>query len=101
MRYALAVGISLLAGCATAPVGPPPQALFHDARFAPPTERIDAADVFALNDDMRRYVREKLDVRRATRGSRQALVDSVLYGDLRLNTTVRIPAPPRTRSRHV
>jgi len=84
MRYALAVGISLLAGCATAPVGPPPQALFHDARFAPPTERIDAADVFALNDDMRRYVREKIDVRRATRGSRQALVDSVLYGDLRL-----------------
>jgi len=84
MRYALAIGISLLAGCATAPVGPPPQALFHDARFAPPTERIDAADVFALSDDMRRYVREKLDVRRAVRGSRQALVESVLYGDLRL-----------------
>ena len=84
MRYALAVGISLLAGCAAAPVGPPPEPLFHDARFAPPTERISAAEVFALNDDMRRYVREKLDVRRATRGSRQALVEAVLYGDLRL-----------------
>src|SRR5689334_8998598 len=84
MRYALALGISLLAGCATAPPGPPPQALFHDERFAPPSERIDAADVFALSDNMRRYVREKLDVRRAVRGSRQALVESVLYGDLRL-----------------
>lgn len=84
MRYALVVGISLLAGCATAPVGPPPEPLFHDARFAPPSERISAAEVFALNDDMRRYVREKLDVRRATLGSRQALVEAVLYGDLRL-----------------
>jgi tetratricopeptide (TPR) repeat protein len=84
MRYALALGISLLAGCATAPVGPPPAELFHDARFAPPTERIDAADVFALNDEMRRYVREQLDVRRAVRGTRQALLDALLYGDLRL-----------------
>ena len=59
--------------------------LFQDARFAPPTERIvSAAEVFALNDAMRRYVREQLDVRRATRGSRQALVDAVLYGDLKL-----------------
>jgi tetratricopeptide (TPR) repeat protein len=84
MRYALAVGISLLAGCAAAPVGPPPDALFQDARFAPPSERISAAEVFALNDDMRRYVREKLDARRATGGARQALIDAVVNGDLRL-----------------
>jgi len=85
MRSVVAVGISLLAACTTVPVGPPPVELFQDARFAPPTERIvSAAEVFALNDAMRRYVREQLDVRRATRGSRQALVDAVLYGDLKL-----------------
>src|SRR2546423_89845 len=85
MRSAVATAISLLAACATAPVSPPPAALFHDARFAPPSERISAAEVFALNDAMRSYVREHLDVRRTTGGARQALVDAVLYGDLRLD----------------
>jgi Tfp pilus assembly protein PilF len=84
MRSALAVGIALLAACTTAPVAPPPAELFHDARFSAPSERISAAEVFALNDAMRRYVRERLDVRRMTRSARQALVDAVLYGDLRL-----------------
>ena len=85
MRSAVATAISLLAACATAPVSAPPAALFHDARFAPPSERVSAAEVFALNDAMRSYVREHLDVRRTTGSARQALVDAVLYGDLRLD----------------
>jgi tetratricopeptide (TPR) repeat protein len=85
MRKGVAVVLGLaLAGCAAAPVRAPPDELFQDALFAPPSERISAADIFALNDDMRRYVREELDVRRATKGIRQALVDEVLRGDLRL-----------------
>jgi len=84
MRTVVAVAISLLAACTTAPVAPPPAALFHDSRFTPPSERISVAEVFAMNDAMRRYVREQLDVRRATKGARQALVDAVLHGDLRL-----------------
>lgn len=76
---------ALLAGCAAPPVlAPAPDELYQDALFAPASERIDPADVFALNDDMRRYVREQLDVRRGTRGLRQALVDAVLHGELRL-----------------
>lgn len=52
---------ALLGGCATAPPvpGAPPE-LFADARFAPPSARIDRADVFALSDDMKRYVREDM-----------------------------------------
>ena len=33
---------------------------FDDARFAPPSERISAAQVFALSDDMRRYVDKEI-----------------------------------------
>lgn len=52
---------ALLGGCAIAPpvTGAPPD-LFADARFAPPSARIDRADVFALSDDMKRYVREDM-----------------------------------------
>ncbi len=65
MTRALGILLSLcalLSACASAP--PPPLALpvdlFDDARFAPPTERIDPDQVFALSEDMRRYLREDM-----------------------------------------
>ena len=60
MRWLWCVWLILsLAACASAPVNAPlpPQALLHDEAFTPPVERIDATDVFAVDDAMRAYVR--------------------------------------------
>jgi Tfp pilus assembly protein PilF len=49
--------LAALAGCASAPPAPPPRAeLFDDAAFAPASERISGADVFALSDAMRAFL---------------------------------------------
>jgi tetratricopeptide (TPR) repeat protein len=75
----------LAAGCATTPEAPTANRLFADHRFARPSERIDRADVFALSDEMRRYLAE--DVARRARGmpDRQALMDALYAkGELQL-----------------
>lgn len=52
---------ALLGACATAPpVNGAPHELFADSRFAPPSTRIARADVFALSDDMKHYLREEM-----------------------------------------
>jgi Flp pilus assembly protein TadD len=53
-----------LAACA-GPQGPAPftDALFHDSQFGPPTEKVGTADVFALSDEMRRFISENLAYR--------------------------------------
>lgn len=85
MRSAAAIAALLLSACAAPPVAPPPaDELFQDALFAPPTERINRADVFALNDAMRRFLREELAGPIATNGARQALIDAVTQGQLKL-----------------
>ena len=57
MRLAsLAVVAALVAGCASAPPAPAPDALLADKLFAPPREAIDVDQVFALSDSMRRYL---------------------------------------------
>ena len=48
--------ILALAGCATAEVAPPAEPLLHDSLFAPPAQPIRAADVFAVSDEMKRYL---------------------------------------------
>src|SRR5215472_13201265 len=54
--WAVALISALLAACASTPV-PPTERLFRDELFAAPSQRISAGDVFALNDDMREYLR--------------------------------------------
>lgn len=79
MRWLSALALSLLlAACATPqPVAPPPAALFSDTDFAAPTERIDAADVFALSDAMMQFLRSELG-NPLLGGSRQrALLDAL------------------------
>ena len=82
MRSVAFIASALLAACAAPTVAPPAPELFNDALFAPPSERIDAADVFALNDAMRRYAHDELLMSR--KGPRQALIDIMTQGDLRL-----------------
>lgn len=45
----------LLAACASAPKAPPSAHLFKDHLFKPPAEAIDVAQIFAVNDAMKRY----------------------------------------------
>jgi len=49
----------LVAACSSAPpaVQLAPQVLLHDQSFTPPTQRIDAREVFATDDAMRSYLR--------------------------------------------
>jgi Tfp pilus assembly protein PilF len=77
MKVLLALVALLLAGCATAPAGPPPAPLFADARFAPPSQRIDADAVFALDDAMRRYVEHDMAPYRRAKGDQRGLVDAL------------------------
>ena len=90
MARAIAILVAvLLASCAAGPVTPrqsPPDArFFDDARFAAPSERIDSAQVFALSDDMRRYVDKEIAPRVKLRGRQLALVDALLAtGELKL-----------------
>jgi tetratricopeptide (TPR) repeat protein len=66
-----------LAACASAPVVPPPPNLFADEKFAPPSERIDSAQVFALSDEMRKFLHEDMAGQLKLRGSTQALAESL------------------------
>ena len=78
MRSALIALLSVvLAGCASAPPAPSANYLFRDALFAPSTERINAADVFAVNDEMRRYLREEVGELLAAKGRSMGLYDAL------------------------
>jgi Flp pilus assembly protein TadD len=66
-----------LAACAAAPVAHAPPSLFADEKFAPPLERIDAAQVFALSEDMRKFLRDDMAGAVRTRGSVQALAEAM------------------------
>lgn len=83
MRFALALVSVVLAGCAAAPVTPPTGPLFHDALFPPATERIAAADVFRVSDEMRRYLHEEIGELLAAKGRSKGLYEA-LYSRERL-----------------
>ncbi len=77
--------VLLLASCALAPDVPRDTRFFDDARFAPASERIDATQVFALSDEMRRYLETDVGPRIKHRGRQLALVDALYtQGDLKL-----------------
>ncbi len=66
----------LAAGCAA--IAPPSaEHLFDDAAFAPPSERIDARDVFAASEAMRRYLREEIAADLRAKGRQQGLFDAL------------------------
>jgi len=66
-----------LVGCAGAPVVPRPDNLFQDELFAPPSVRINAADVFALSPEMRSYVSHAIDDRLRVEGKQRGLFDAL------------------------
>lgn len=77
--------LCILQGCAaTAPLSAH-TSLFRDGVFAAPTERIDAAEIFAVSDEMRRYVRVEIARQLEDKGWQVGLVDALYRpGQLRL-----------------
>ena len=85
-RLAAVLLSAVLGACASTPA-PPAGAptLFQDARFAPPSEPVDADAVFALSDAMQRYLRT--DAARELRrdGKQRGLINALYrHGDLKL-----------------
>lgn len=69
---------ALLAACAEAPVvTQPPQQLFNDQLFAAPSEPIGADEVFALSDEMRRYLKVDIAHQLRTEGRQRGLIDAL------------------------
>ena len=78
--------IALLSACATPPAAPRHDALFHDALFAAPTERVAADDVFALSEPMRRYLKVDIADQLRSRGPQAGLIEALYSkGQLRLD----------------
>jgi Flp pilus assembly protein TadD len=76
----LAVALAaVLGGCASTEPRMPPDALFDDGLFKPPTQRPDASVVFALDPAMRAYLAESIAPRARRVGGQRALFDT-LYG---------------------
>jgi Tfp pilus assembly protein PilF len=74
----------VLAGCASVPVTPSEQ-FFDDRLFVEASERIRADDVFALNDEMRRYLGTEIAAEIRSKGSQQGLFDALYsQGQLKL-----------------
>jgi hypothetical protein len=67
----------LLPACAQTPVAQPPEQLFSDHLFAAPTERTNAVDVFALSDEMKRYVETEMAGPMLNKGLHKGLIDAL------------------------
>ena len=84
--WTLALPAMLLAACAAVPTATQPPRFASDALFAPPSERVDAGQVFALSDEMRRYVAGNIAERARVKGRPVALIDA-LYARSELKLT--------------
>lgn len=84
-NWAVLLLSTVLVACSTAPIAPRPEGLFNDHLFGAPSERIDVADVFALGDDMQRYLEGEIAEQIRAKGDHQGFFDAVyVKGNLRL-----------------
>jgi thioredoxin-like negative regulator of GroEL len=82
-RWAVPMLCMLLGACAHTPVAQRPEQLFSDHLFAAPSERISADDVFALSDEMQRYLETEMAGPLLTKGLHKGLIDA-LYSNNQL-----------------
>jgi Tfp pilus assembly protein PilF len=76
---------TMLAACATAPVSPLDPRLFNDQLFLAQSQRIDAADVFAVSPAMKHYLSADIASQLRAKGHNRALVDALYStGQLKL-----------------
>jgi tetratricopeptide (TPR) repeat protein len=67
----------MLGACAVAPPAPQADLFLADRLFAAPSEPVDAGKVFAVSQDMRRYLATSMGELSAFKGHQQALVDAL------------------------
>jgi Tfp pilus assembly protein PilF len=84
-KWVVLVFAAVLAACSTVPLTDEPAQLFHDEWFAAPSQRVDAADVFAINDAMRRYLHVEIAEQINVKGRQKGLIDALYKaGQLKL-----------------
>jgi Flp pilus assembly protein TadD len=67
----------MLGACATTPVTQRTGDLFRDDLFAAPSERIRVDSVFALSDDMKRYLSGEIASQLRAKGPQRGLIDAL------------------------
>jgi len=80
MRIFCVLLLSLfVASCATAPVTPAPARaeLFNDGLFKAPSERIDKSDIFALSEEMKRYMQSEIAIEVKDKGLHRGFFDTL------------------------
>ncbi len=77
MKQAVPALCILLAACAHTSVEQPPAQLFSDHLFAALSERISAEDVFALSDEMKRYLETEMAGPLLNKGLHKGLIDAL------------------------
>ena len=84
-NWAILLFSVLLGGCATAPAVQRPERLFNDRLFIAASEPVGADDVFAVSDEMRRYLRTEIAGELRAKGNQQGLFDALYsQGQLKL-----------------
>ena len=74
----------------------PRASLFADALFAPPTQTVDPARVFEIDDQMRAYIKDNVQTGTRLKGPRQALFDALYQtGGLKLDYDTAITRDAR------
>jgi tetratricopeptide (TPR) repeat protein len=82
MRNWAALVCVLLAACASPqPRVQPPEFLFKDTLFSEPSERVTAADVFALSDPMKLYLKTEIMGQLRLLGPQQGLISALYQRD--------------------
>ncbi|HEY3555548.1 MAG TPA: transglutaminase domain-containing protein, partial [Casimicrobiaceae bacterium] len=74
--FAIVIVVLALAGCASAP-SQAPQGLEHDALFAPPSQPVRAADVFAVSPEMKAFVGSDIARLVHLKGTRRGLFEAL------------------------
>jgi Tfp pilus assembly protein PilF len=70
----------MLGACASALITQRPEHVFNDHLFAPASERTSADDVFAVSDEMKRYLSTEIVGQLRAKGNQQGLFDA-LYSE--------------------
>lgn len=84
-RWAALLSCLGLAACAQLPAPPQSVELFQDQRFARPSERIDAADVLAVSDEMRHFLQHEIRPQLRQKGLQRGLMEALYKtGQLKL-----------------
>ena len=76
-KYVIFLLCLMLPACTAVQVTVRSDELFRDALFAAPSERIGAADVFAVSDAMKRYLQVEIAEQLRAKGSQQGLIDAL------------------------